>query len=74
MKWSDLSSGVFVADAWIPDLVPETAAQNPALFKSMMQLSLKAGARILRAHSPEAVRLCREITTDQQVWATLGPA
>jgi len=49
------------------------ATENPAFFKAVMQLSIKAGSQILRADSVAGLRLCREIFSAGQVWGTLGP-
>jgi 5-methyltetrahydrofolate--homocysteine methyltransferase len=74
MQWSDISGGTWLADAWVPDLTSDTAVQTPALFKATMQLSIKAGAQILRADTAAGITLCRDIAGKRQVWGTIGPS
>ena len=75
MKWSDIVSGTWVADAPVPEIGETTSARNPALFKSVKQMFVKAGVHILRAATVEGIELCKEISpASGQVWGVVGPS
>lgn len=74
MKWSDMVSGVCVADAPVSEIGETTSVRNPALFKSAKQMFVKAGVHILRADTGEGIKLCKEISSAAgQVWGVVGP-
>ena len=75
MKWSDIVSGAWVADAPVPEIGETSSARNPALFKSAKQMFVKAGVHILRAATGEGIKLCRDISpATGQVWGVVGPS
>lgn len=75
MKWSDIVSGTWVADAPVPEIGETTSARNPALFKSAKQMFVKAGVHILRADTGQGIRHCKKISpASGQVWGVVGPS
>ena len=75
MKWSDISSSVWVADGPASEVTATAPVDNPTLYKAAMQIFLNAGSRILRASTPQGVALCKQILPKgAQVWAVAGPS
>lgn len=75
MKWSDMSSNVWIADGPVSEVAAAAPVDNPARYKAAMQIFLKAGSRILRASTPQGVALCKQIVSQgDQVWAVAGPS
>ena len=74
MKWTQSSSGARLLDGHSDDRTRQQAVVDPALFKAATEAQLAAGAEILRADGCEAVRLCRQVSSESKVWAVTGPS